>query len=344
VLHAFRVIFVGICMMLGLAIGLEQKHPWIGLASGALIGVSCVLLEWAFARRFIAVISTLMFGLIVGFVIAYFITTALNLVMPVEPSPAKTYRDFGIMFVTCFMAVLAILHTKDDFKFVIPFVELKRERGYGRPLVLDTSVIIDGRIADIVQTHIIDAPIIVPRFVLNELQAVADSSDRLKRNRGRRGLDVLNRMRERAGARIEVQDITLEHMEDVDQKLIRVAKLLDGRLVTNDFNLNKVATVQGVSVVNINELANALRSAVVQGERLRVRIVRTGDAAGQGVGYLEDGTMVVAEECAGRIGQEVDLTVTNVLQTNAGRLVFGRPAQRPTPEESAARSEQSSGR
>jgi uncharacterized protein YacL len=192
-------------------------------------------------------------------------------------------------------------------------------------MLLDTSVIIDGRIADIVDTKIIDTEIIIPRFVLDELQTVADSSDKLKRNRGRRGLDILQRMRKSRS--VEISDVTLPHMEGVDAKLVRLAKTIDARVVTNDFNLNKVAQVQGVEVININDLANALRPVVLQGERLVIKILRPGESPGQGVGYLDDGTMVVAESCSGRIGQQVELQVTNILQTSAGRLIFGRPAE-----------------
>ncbi len=356
-LHAFRAIFVLICAILGLVIALDvyNRPWWAGALIGLAIGTCAMMLELSFARRFIAVISVLMFGIVVGFIVSYFIIGALNLIPGLGPpdqpltqrpedmrvflqeSRAHLYRNFGITFLCCFLSVLAILHTKDDFKFVIPFVELKREGKQGRPLILDTSVIIDGRIADIVETRVVDVPIIVPRFVLNELQAVADSSDKLKRNRGRRGLDILNRMRKSKSVDIQVQDIFLEHMEGVDQKLIRVAKMLDGRLVTTDFNLNKVAQVQGVDVININDLANALRPALLQGERLKLKIVKTGEGAGQGVGYLDDGTMVVAEECASRIGQEVDLVVTNILQTSAGRLIFGRPATATEEPQPAAR-------
>ncbi len=223
-----------------------------------------------------------------------------------------------------FLSILTILHMKDDFKFVIPFVELKREKGSVKAVILDTSAIIDGRIADVMDTKVIDAQIIVPRFVLNELQQVADSQDKLKRNRGRRGLDILNRLRKSKG--VEVQEVELPDVQGVDAKLVKLAKTLDARIVTTDFNLNKVAQVQGVEVINVNDLANALRPVVLQGEKLTVKVIKTGESAGQGVGYLEDGTMVVAEECASRIGQEVELMVTNVLQTSAGRLIFGRPA------------------
>jgi rRNA-processing protein FCF1 len=365
-LHVFRGIFIVICGILGWTIGGEvYRVPWWeGLLIGLLIGICCAVLEMSFARRFISIISVLMFGVVVGFVLSYFVIGAVDLIPglgpPAAPSPppaptsadeqvvkiylaehanylqAKStylrdqrsylYRNYGIMFVLSFLAILAILHTKDDFKFVIPFVELRREGKTGRPLLLDTSVIIDGRIADIVETRVIDTPIIIPRFVLDELQTIADSSDKLKRNRGRRGLDILNRMRKTRAVDIQIQDVTLPHVEGVDSKLVRLAKMIDARIVTNDFNLNKVAQVQGVEVININDIANAVKPVVLQGERLTLKILRTGESPGQGVGYLDDGTMVVAEDCANKIGQTVDLTVTNVLQTSAGRLIFGRPA------------------
>ncbi len=332
-LHVFRGIFIAVCALLGWQIGVEIYRAawWEGTLLGTLIGICCIVLEMSFARRFISIISVLMFGVVVGFVVSHFVIAALDLIPALRPDSfdprARLYRDFGITFVFSFLSVLAILHTKDDFKFVIPFVELRREGKSGRPLLLDTSVIIDGRIADIMETRVIDNPIVVPKFVLDELQAVADSADKLKRNRGRRGLDVLGRMRKSRAADIQVQDVTLPEVRGVDAKLVHLAKMLDARIVTNDFNLNKVAQVQGVEVININDLAGALRPVVLQGEKLATKILRTGESAGQGVGYLEDGTMVVAEECAGRIGQVVELTVTNVLQTSAGRLIFGRPAE-----------------
>ena len=251
------------------------------------------------------------------------IIKVLDLLNELAPK-AQMYRNFAIAVVLSFLSVLTILHVKDDFKFVIPFVELKREGGGSKPVILDTSAIIDGRIADVMDTKVIDTRVIVPRFVLNELQQVADSQDKLKRNRGRRGLDVLNRLRKGKG--VEVQEVELPDVEGVDSKLVRLAKNLDARIVTTDFNLNKVAQVQGVEVINVNDLAAALRPVVLQGEKLTIKIIRTGESAGQGVGYIEDGTMVVAEDCASKVGQDVELMVTNVLQTSSGRIIFGRPA------------------
>ncbi len=326
-LHIVRAIFVGVCGALGVAIGIEvykPPAPFMGLMIGLGAGVCLVALELAFTRKVASVVSTLMFGVVVGCLVAYFVNRVLDLAIRTEDARVETYRNIGVTVVLSFLSILTILHMKDDFKFSIPFVELRREGGGPRPMILDTSVIIDGRIADVLDTKIVDAQIIVPRFVLNELQQVADSQDKLKRNRGRRGLDILNRLRKARG--VEIQEVELPEIQGVDAKLVRLAKNLDARVVTVDFNLNKVAQVQGVEVVNVNDIANALRPVVLQGEKLAVRIQRTGESAGQGVGYLDDGTMVVAEECAGRIGQTVDLTVTNVLQTSAGRLIFGRPA------------------
>jgi uncharacterized protein YacL len=227
-----------------------------------------------------------------------------------------------------------LLQTKDEFRFIIPYVEFSKQIKGGKPLVLDTSVIIDGRIADICDTRFIDTKLIVPRFVLQELQSVADSSDKLKRNRGRRGLDMLKRMQNNPKVELQMHEANLPELREVqkvDERLVVLAKTLGARVVTNDYNLNKIAQLQGVEVINLNELANAMKSVALPGEVLQVRLVKPGDQIGQGVGYLEDGTMVVVEQGRSAIGQEVSITVTSVLQTPAGRMIFGRiEARSPT--------------
>jgi uncharacterized protein YacL len=330
-LHAIRLIFIFLCGIIGAWIGSAYHAGAKGLGIGMALSAAVVLLEFAFARRFIGIVSVLMFGVLIGFVGAHFLIAAFYLIPSIEREvrdvPAlRLHIEFAVTFVCTFISVIAILHTKDELKFVIPFVELKREGAQSKPLLLDTSAIIDGRIVDVIETRVVDTPIVVPRFVLNELQQVADSQDKLKRNRGRRGLDVLQRLRQNKRIEVQVQDVEIPHLDTVDAKLVRLAKMINGRIVTTDFNLNKVAQVQDVEVVNVNDIANALRPVVLQGERLQIKVIRTGESPGQGVGYLDDGTMVVAEECAGRIGQQVELVVTNVLQTSAGRLIFGRPA------------------
>jgi len=323
-LHVVRALFILACGTVGWVTGIDLYHqPWLGLIIGLGAGTIFTALQLLATRQLASVVITLVFGILVGCLLSYFLIKVLDLLNEDMAANAKMYRNFAIAVVLSFLSVLTILHVKDDFKFVIPFVELKREGGGMKAVILDTSAIIDGRIADVMDTKVIDTQVIVPRFVLQELQQVADSQDKLKRNRGRRGLDILNRLRKTKN--VEVHEVELPDITGVDAKLVRLAKNLDARIVTTDFNLNKVAQVQGVEVININDLAAALRPVVLQGEKLTIKVIRTGESAGQGVGYLEDGTMVVAEECAGKIGQEVELMVTNVLQTSSGRLIFGRP-------------------
>ncbi len=245
-----------------------------------------------------------------------------------------------ITVICCYIAISTLLQTKDEFRFIIPYVEFSKQVKGAKPLVLDTSVIIDGRIADICDTRFIDTKLIVQRFVLQELQSVADSSDKLKRNRGRRGLDMLKRMQSNPKVELQMHEANLPVLRDVhkvDERLVVLAKALDARVVTNDYNLNKIAQLQGVEVINLNELANALKSVALPGELMIVRIVKPGDQLGQGVGYLEDGTMVVVEHGRSMIGQEVSITVTSVLQTPAGRMIFGRVEGRPVPAGAEAR-------
>jgi len=193
----------------------------------------------------------------------------------------------------------------------------------GAPMkILDTSVIIDGRITDICRTGFLEGRLTVPRFVLRELQTIADSEDVLKRNRGRRGLDILNTLQREPKIQIDISDIDYPEIPDVDSKLVRLASDSGGAVLTNDYNLNKVAELQGVNVLNINELANALKPVVLPGEEMSVQIIREGKEAGQGVGYLDDGTMVVVDGGKAHVGKHVELTVTSVLQTPAGRMIF----------------------
>jgi uncharacterized protein YacL len=194
--------------------------------------------------------------------------------------------------------------------------------------LLDTSVIIDGRVADVCETGFVDGVLMVPQFVLRELQLVADSSDQLKRNRGRRGLDILQRMQKMGTIQVQIVEEDFPHLREVDMKLIELAKQVDAKIVTNDFNLNKVAQLQGVPVLNINELANALKPVVLPGEAMRVFILKEGKEYNQGVAYLDDGTMVVVDNAKKMISKTIDIAVTSVLQTTAGKMIFGRFEER----------------
>ncbi len=203
--------------------------------------------------------------------------------------------------------------------------------------VLDTSVIIDGRIADICETGFLEGTLVVPQFVLRELQQVADSSDSLKRNRGRRGLDILQKVQKMGGVHVQIVETDFPEIREVDLKLIELARRMNGKIITNDFNLNKVAQLRGVAVLNINELANSLKPVVLPGEVLRVFIIKEGKEAGQGVAYLDDGTMVVVDQAKKALGRTIEVTVTSVLQTTAGKMIFCRWADAPAVEDSARR-------
>jgi len=228
----------------------------------------------------------------------------------------------------CYLCISLLIQTKDDFRFIIPYVEFSKEVKGLRPYVLDTSVVIDGRIADLVETNALDNQLIMPRFVLSELQGIADSSDKLRRARGRRGLDILNRLRNNQDIDLKIYDRELPEMDGqaVDMKLVLLAKHLDGKIVTGDYNLNKVARLHNVSVVNLNDIANSLKPVFLPGETFGVRIVKPGEEMGQGIGYLDDGTMIVVEGGREHIGKEVKVNVTSVLQTSAGRMIFGKCA------------------
>jgi uncharacterized protein YacL len=307
------------------------------LLAGLLIVVTDILVR----HKQITTISAVYFGLLLGLLLGNIFSNALDpFIFPtgpgvdVNPSLLQQRHVLALMItaVCCYVTISTLLQTKDEFRFIIPYVEFSKQVKGGKPLVLDTSVIIDGRIADICDTRFIDTKLIVPRFVLQELQSVADSSDKLKRNRGRRGLDMLKRMQTNPKVELQMHEANLPELRDVqkvDERLVILAKALGARVVTNDYNLNKIAQLQGVDVINLNELANAMKSVALPGEVLQVRLVKPGDQIGQGVGYLEDGTMVVVEQGRHAIGQEVSITVTSVLQTPAGRMIFGRIESRP---------------
>jgi uncharacterized protein YacL len=312
-----------------------------GATMAAMAIVLCgvvVFLDLFTKSKEITTVSAIYFGLLLGFLIGALFWAAVQplvsqyLVMAglderIHVARVETIARFLITGVSCYLAVSTLLQTKDEFRFIIPYVEFSKQLKGAKPLVLDTSVIIDGRIADICDTGIIDTKLIVPRFVLQELQSIADSSDKIRRNRGRRGLDVLKRMQANPKIEMQMHEGNLPELRDVqkvDERLVVLAKALSGRVVTNDFNLNKISQLQGVEVINLNELSNALKLVALPGELLTVKIVKQGDQIGQGIGYLDDGTMVVVEQGRQAMGQEVGITVTSVLQTPAGRMIFGR--------------------
>lgn len=304
---------------------LAIEHPiWVFLGVLALSFV-VIAADMGLRRKHLDTISAVYFGLIVGLFLAYIAGLALTPVLPVEQA-GKDVVQLLLAIVLSYTCVSLLLQTKNDFRFIIPFVEFSKEVKGLKPYVLDTSVIIDGRIADVVDARILDNQMIVPRFVLAELQAIADSSDRMRRSRGRRGLEMLNRLRSNKDVDLQIYEHELPEFagQPVDIKLVMLSKHLDGKVVTNDYNLNKVARLHGVGVINLNDLANALKPIFLPGESLEVRVVKPGEEAGQGVGYLDDGTMIVIEGAREQLSKTIRITVTSVLQTSAGRMIFGR--------------------
>lgn len=344
-LGGLRFVFVLVLMAVGASLAYEERfasevlrgHRDLIVIGSIGIGLIVIALDVFVPRKSLSAISGLFFGLIVGMVIAYGISLVIDLLIEANVTGADATDATVASFVSalklalgvicCYLAVSFVLQTKDDVRFVIPYVEFAKEMKGLRPLVLDTSVIVDGRIADIADTAVLDSELIVPRFVLQELQTIADSNDKLKRTRGRRGLDMLNKLQSNEKVDIRILEVKPERSAAdaaVDEMLLDLAKQLGGKVVTNDYNLNKVAQLRGVTVININDLANALKPVVLPGETMWVKVIKPGEEPGQGVGYLEDGTMVVAEGGRERIGETVELTVTSVLQTSAGRMIFGR--------------------
>jgi uncharacterized protein YacL len=282
-------------------------------------------------KKSLAALAGVFFGLLVGIFISWALAPVLDMINEIyrmglsETAVQAVKWIMGICI--CYLTITIVIRTKDDVRFVVPYVEFAKQTKGFRPLVLDTSAIIDGRIADLYQSKLFDAPLIVPRFVLNELQVIADSPDKLKRNRGRRGLDILNKMQTNPLIEVKIDDTIIPEVEDVtgvDQKLVLFTKHCGARLATTDYNLSKVAQVREVDVMNINDLASSLKAIALPGETMKVRIIKPGEEAEQGIGYLDDGTMVVVEGARNKIGREVVISVTSSLQTSAGKMIFGK--------------------
>lgn len=276
-------------------------------------------------------------GLIIGLIVANLFISSISKFISISGSAVLSAIGsiisllINIIFAT--LGVNIALKKKDDLYNIFTFLKrfgkdkknkLEIKTASCQPKILDTSVIIDGRILDILKTGFIEGPIVIPSFVLEELRHIADSSDSLKRTRGRRGLDILNLIQKELDINVEICEKNFENIQEVDSKLLKLAQALGGKVITNDFNLNKVAEFQGVSVLNINELANAVKPIVIPGEDMHIQIIKDGKETGQGVAYLDDGTMIVVEGGKKFVGDIVDVTVTSVLQTAAGRMIFAK--------------------
>jgi len=304
--------------------GLASHDPYVVFFAVMGIAAAVVVADIYVPRKRIDTISAVYFGLVVGTLLTYILGIA------AAPLLDRTGNAGSILLVVaviaCYICISVLIQTKDDFRFLIPYVEFVRDVKGFKPLILDTSVIIDGRIEDLVATNIFDNQLILPRFALSELQGIADSSDKLRRQRGRRGLDILNRLRADPTVDLQIFDRDLPEFagHPVDMKLVLLAKHLEGKVVTGDFNLNQVAKIHNVQVINLNEISNALKPRLLPGENFRLKVIKAGEGQDQGVGYLDDGTMVVIEGGRNHIAKELDVVVTSILQTNAGRMIFAK--------------------
>ncbi|MFO7898686.1 MAG: TRAM domain-containing protein [Planctomycetota bacterium] len=277
-------------------------------------------------------ISFFVFGAMIGVIVAHL--TYYLVVLAMEPMVTEhagaVWADYKLTIkmllsvVFAYLFVLLVYKNRDRFNFIIPYVEFRRERRGGAALLVDTSAIIDGRLEDLCKTGMVEGPLVVPRFVLRELHRLADSADKLKRARGRRGIDILNRLRKNSRIPVQIDEGRVPGTPDTDAKLIRLAETLGAKILTADINLNKIADVQGVDVVNLHHVARAVKPAVLPGETLSLELIRPGEAPDQAVGYMDDGTMVVVEKARERIGEEVDVVITRLLQTAAGRIIFAK--------------------
>jgi len=307
-----------------------------GIIIGLSVAAAIIIIEMVMQKRPIRFISAVVFGTVAGFIMAQLLSSVSGLLVTDSRAEDLGFRSaaelagyvqLGLTVTCCYLCILIIYKTQDTFRFIIPYVEFQKEEKSARPIVVDTSAIIDGRLGEMVETNIFDTTLVVPKFVLQELQHVADSPDRLRRNRGRRGLEMLHRLQRDDRVEVQIHDGRIAKGANVDSKLVSLAGQLQCRIVTCDFNLGKIAALQGVEIINLNEVATALKPIALPGEELTVKVVRTGDEPGQGIGYLSDGTMVVLENAKDRIGQTVTFVVTSTLQTSAGRMIFGRPRE-----------------
>ncbi len=301
--------------------------PWAILAGMIALPLAVIAVDGSIRRKDLTVITAIYFGLIIGTFLTYVAMLALTPVLPLKQAdPLWTWLPLIIGPVLCYLCTSLLLQTRDDFRFLIPYVEFARDVRSLRPSVLDTTSIVDGRIADLAEAGIFESRFVVPTFVLDELQAAAESSDRQRRTRGRRGLDVLNRLRANKSVDIDVMSPRDEVIDEtsLEARVVTMARQLDGRVITVDPNVTKLAGVQNIAVVNVHDVALALKPTFVPGEALAVRLVKQGEESDQGVGYLDDGTMVVVENGRGHIGRTVQVSVTSTLQTSAGRLVFAK--------------------
>ncbi len=302
--------------------------PWAVLGGMVFLPLAIIGIDASIRSKDLTVITAIYFGLIVGAFLTYIAILALTPILPTNPrSPVLVWLPLILGMILCYVCTSLLLQTRSDFRFLIPYVEFARNVQGLRPNLLDTSAIVDGRIADLATSGIFESRFVVPSFIVDELQSAADSSDKQRRLRGRRGLDILSRLRASPEIHIEVAQAkdTPDAQVPSESRMVEMASRLGGRIVTNDPNTVKLAALRAVPAININDIAVALKPTFTPGDLLDVRLLKSGEEAGQAVGYLDDGTMIVVEGGRDQIGRMVNVSVTSTLQTTAGRLVFAKP-------------------
>ena len=326
----FVMVSVGIAVLIFNSGAMQSADiwvPWAVLATMVALPLTVIGVDGLIRRKDLTTITAIYFGLLIGVFLAYVAMLALTPILPMRSSdPLRTWLPLILGCVLCYVCTSLLLQTRNDFRFLIPFVEFARDVRGLRPNVLDMTTIVDGRIADLAEAGIFESRFVVPSFVLDELQTAASSSDKQRRTRGRRGLDILARLR--ANETIDIDVITPRDTTEnlsMETRVVDLAGQLGGRIVTIDSGLAKLAGVQTVPTININDVSLALKQTFVPGDAVNVRLVKQGEEPDQGVGYLDDGTMVVVENSREQIGRTVQASVTSTLQTSAGRLVFARP-------------------
>ena len=320
-----RILFLTLCTVGGYEVT-QVRPEWLlngglGMMIGFGLGGLCIAIDEMLKGFSLRAFSAATFGLFLGTLVASMIDRS-GLFVDVDDTQRRVIR-LGLFLAWGYIGmILAMRSNKEDFSLIIPYVRFAPQTKPENRLLLDTSVIIDGRIADLIEANFIEGLLVVPRFVLQELQQIADSNDPVVRARGRRGLEMLARLRQNKRNEVRIHDADFPEETEVDAKLVRLARALDAKLYTNDYNLGKVAELQSVPYVNLNEISNALKPVILPGEEFSLRVVREGKDKGQGIGYLNDGTMVVINRAQGMIGQQVNIKVLSLLQTGAGVIIF----------------------
>ena len=317
-----RIFFLLISAIVGYQIGTINQAPVAGIVISVVGGIVLIFIEANLKQVSVRGLSSMVFGLLLGIFMANLVSDIISL-LPLDEVLKPIIRVVLTLIFSYLGAVMA-MRGKDEFNLIIPYVRFKRQDLKDGVILLDTSAIIDGRVSDIFKVGFLAGRLVVPRFILQELQRLGDSEDDTKRQRGRRGMEILKTMQKDPAADVRIHEDDLTGSESVDLKLVKLSKMMDARICTTDFNLSRTASIQGIEMLNINDLVNAVKPVVFTGEELEIKLLKEGKEANQAIGYLEDGTMVVVSDGRRALGTTAKVYVTSALQTQAGRMIFAK--------------------